>query len=71
MLLAGIGIVLGAAGALAVTGVLRSLLFEVSPTDLLTFGSIALLLVVVIALACWIPARRATKIDPLAVLRSE
>ena len=71
MLLAGIGIVLGVAGALAVTGVLRSLLFEVSPTDLLTFGSIAVLLVVVTALACWIPARRATKIDPLAVLRSE
>jgi putative ABC transport system permease protein len=71
MLLASIGIVLGLAGALAVTGVLRSLLFEINPTDPLTFVAISGLLVIVTGLACWLPARRATKIDPLAVLRSE
>lgn len=71
LLLAAIGLVVGLAGAFAVTGVLRSLLFEITPTDPLTFAAICALLLAVIALACWLPARRATKIDPLVVLRSE
>jgi putative ABC transport system permease protein len=67
--LAVVGIVLGLAGALALTGVLRSLLFEINPADPVTFVVISLLLAMVVVLACWLPARRATRIDPLIVLR--
>jgi putative ABC transport system permease protein len=63
------GLALGALGAFALTRVLRGLLFAVSATDPLTFGAVALLLVLVALAACWIPARRATRIDPLAALR--
>ncbi|MEK6299733.1 MAG: ABC transporter permease [Acidobacteriota bacterium] len=69
MTLAGIGI--GVAGALALTRVMTKLLFEVSATDPLTFVSISLLLAAVALLACWIPARRATQVDPLVALRHE
>ena len=65
------GIAIGAAGALALTRVMANLLFHVSATDPLTFISISVLLSGVGVLACWIPARRATKIDPMIVLRSE
>jgi putative ABC transport system permease protein len=65
------GIVIGFVGALALQRVIRKLLFGVSPTDPVTFIVIAFLLIAVALLACWIPARRATKVDPLTALRHE
>jgi len=69
--LATIGVVVGIAAALALTRLMSSLLFQVGTTDLLTFVSVAGTLVVVVLLACYVPARRATKVDPLEALRSE
>ncbi len=71
MRLALIGVASGLAGALALTGLMKKLLFGVSPNDPLTFVLIAFLLTGVALLACWIPARRATKVDPLVALRAE
>jgi putative ABC transport system permease protein len=71
MMLALIGVALGLAGAFAMTRVMRNLLFNVSATDPTTFTLIALLLISVAAIASYIPARRATKIDPLQALRHE
>ena len=69
MLLAVIGIVLGIAGAVALTRYLTTLLFGVKPIDVVTFVGVAIVLVAVVLVACLVPARRAAKIDPLEALR--
>jgi ABC-type antimicrobial peptide transport system permease subunit len=66
-----IGIVIGIGGALALTRVMASQLFMVSSTDPLTFIGVSLVLVLVALMACYIPARRAAKIDPMVALRYE
>lgn len=69
--LASMGVALGLLGALALGRVMWSLLFEVSATDPATFISVAAAAIAVAALACYLPARRATAVDPANALRSE
>jgi putative ABC transport system permease protein len=71
LVLALVGIALGAAGAYALTRLISGLLFGVSPTDGPTFVMVSLIVTVVAFLACYLPARRATKVDPLVALRYE
>jgi len=65
------GIVLGVAASLALTGFLASMLFDVKPTDPMTFALVVAFLVCIAILAYWIPARRAMRVDPMVALRYE
>ena len=71
VVLAGIGIVFGIAGAIGVTRVIRSLLYNVTPTDPLSFGGVAMFLAAIAFLASYLPARRATAVDPIVALRND
>ena len=69
--LAALGIAAGLLGALAVVRFMGNLLYDIKPTDPVTFVAIPLLLGTVALLACWVPARRAVKVDPMEALRYE
>ncbi len=71
LLMTGIGIVLGIVGAVALTRLMASMLFGVNAMDPLTFLSVSAILVVVAAVASYLPARRATRVDPMIALRHE
>jgi putative ABC transport system permease protein len=71
MLLTIVGVIVGLGGAFALTRVMSSLMFGVTTKDPITFVAVAALLVVVAFVACFVPARRATKVDPLVALRYE
>ncbi|HEY7216062.1 MAG TPA: FtsX-like permease family protein, partial [Thermoanaerobaculia bacterium] len=69
--LVGLGLLLGVVGAIALRKVLASVLFGVAPTDPLIFAAVFLVLALVGLIACYLPARRATRVDPLVALRTE
>jgi ABC-type antimicrobial peptide transport system permease subunit len=69
--LGGIGLALGVAAALGATRALGSLLYEVPATDVITFASMPLLLLAVMVVASYLPARRASRVDPTVALRGE
>ena len=65
------GIVIGLGGAVALTRWMQSLLFGVTPTDVVTFTMVSVVLMAVAFIACYLPARRATKVEPMIALRCE
>ena len=69
--LALVGVAAGLVGALALAGIMRSLLFGVGAQDPFTFGGVALMLAAAATIASWLPARRAAKVDPMVALRAE
>jgi putative ABC transport system permease protein len=69
--LAGLGLLLGLGSALGLTSLLRNMLYEVSPFDPLSFAAVTFVLTAIGAFACWLPARRATRVDPIDALRAE
>lgn len=69
LVMSGAGVAIGLAGAFALTRVMRGLLFGVEPDDLLTFVAIVGVVLVATVLATWIPARRASRLDPVEALR--
>jgi putative ABC transport system permease protein len=71
MQLVAIGLAVGLVGAVALTRFVRTMLFDVSPSDPITFGAISALLAAVAFVACYVPARRTTRVDPLVALREE
>ena len=71
LILTGLGLIVGVAGALGLTRVLASMLFQVTGYDPLTMATVAAILALVALLACLLPARKAAKVDPLIALRAE
>ena len=71
MLLTAVGLAVGLAGALLATPVLQSQLINLPANDPATFAGVSVLLIAIALVACYVPARRATRIDPIATLRAE
>ena len=71
LLLAGLGVAIGIVGAMALAGLVKSLLFEVPPTDVFTFGAVGLTLLIAAAVASFLPAKRAASVNPNVALRAE